>query len=90
MEQVEQVQERDIETFENDIAMYLRIFCEEQEIEDMRSASQSVYNACLRYIQRHVFKDKDILRDKNNIYNINNNIMSNYKKKKNELIHVKC
>ena len=50
MEQVEQVQERDIETFENDIAMYLRIFCEEQEIEDMRAASQSVYNACLRYI----------------------------------------
>ena len=45
MEQVEQVQ--DIETFENDIAMYLRIFCEEQEIEDMRAASQSVYNACL-------------------------------------------
>ena len=30
MEQVEQVQ--GIETFENDIAMYLRIFCEEQEI----------------------------------------------------------
>ena len=90
MEQVEQVQERDIETFENDIAMYLRIFCEEQEIEDMRSASQSVYNACLRYIQRHVFRDKDILRDKSNIYNINNNIMSNYNRYNYDLLSDIC
>ena len=90
MEQVEQVQERDIETFENDIAMYLRIFCEEQEIEDMRAASQSVYNACLRYIQRHVFRDKDILRDKSNIYNINNNIMSNYNRYNYDLLSDIC
>ena len=71
MEKVEATEDTQ-EVFENDIAMYLRIFCEEQEIEDMRAASQSVYNACLRYIQRHVFKDKDILRDKSNVYNINN------------------
>lgn len=88
MEQIEQVQ--GIETFENDIAMYLRIFCEEQQIEDMRAASQSVYNACLRYIQRHVFRDKDILRDKSNIYNINNNIMSNYNRYNYDLLNDIC
>jgi len=85
---MEQVQ--GIETFENDIAMYLRIFCEEQEIEDMRAASQSVYNACLRYIQRYVFRDKDILRDKSNIYNINNNIMSNYNRYNYDLLNDIC
>ena len=63
MEKVEAAEDT-LEVFENDIAMYLRIFCEEQEIDDMRAASQSVYNACLKYIQRNVFKDKDILRDK--------------------------
>lgn len=88
-EGMEQVQEN-METFENDIAMYLHIFCEEQEIDDMRAASQSVYNACLRYIQRHVFRDKDILRDKSNIYNINNIIMSNYNRYNYDLLNDIC
>ena len=50
MEKVEAAEDT-IEVFENDIAMYLRIFCEEQGIEDMRAASQSVYKLypnCIR------------------------------------------
>ena len=89
MEKVEAAEDTQ-EVFENDIAMYLRIFCEEQGIEDMRAASQSVYNACLKYIQRHVFKDKDILRDKSNIYNKNNNIMSNYNRYNYDLLNDIC
>lgn len=44
------------EVFENDITLYLRLFCEEQEIEDIRKESQSVWNGALMYINRHVFK----------------------------------
>lgn len=44
------------EVFENDIALYLKLFCEEQEIEDIRKESQSVWNGALMYINRHVFK----------------------------------
>jgi hypothetical protein len=44
-----------IEVFENDIALYLHMFQEEQNIEDLRTVPQSVWNACLMYIQRHVF-----------------------------------
>lgn len=90
MEQIEQVQENDIEVFENDIKTYFVMFCEEQNIEDMRTASQSVYNACLKYIQRNVFRDKDILRDKSNIYNINNSIMSNYNRYNYDLLNDIC
>ena len=90
MEQVEKVQENDIEVFENDIKTYFVMFCEEQNIEDMRAASQSVYNACLKYIQRNVFRDKDILRDKSNIYNINNSIMSNYNRYNYDLLNDIC
>lgn len=89
MEKVEAAEDTQ-EVFENDIAMYLRIFCEEQGIEDMRAASQSVYNACLKYIQRNVFKDKDILRDKSNVYNINNSIMSNYNRYNYDLLNDIC
>lgn len=69
---------QDIEVFENDIQLYLTMFCEENGIEDMKKESQSVWNSCLRYIYRNVFKNKNLLKQSNNIYNINNNIPSNY------------
>ena len=89
MEKVEEAKDT-MEVFENDIELNFKIFCEVNKIEDMRAASQSVYNACLRYIQRHVFKDKDILRDKRNIYNKNNNIMSNYNRYNYDLLNDIC
>lgn len=67
-----------VEVFENDIAMYLSMFCEENHIDNMKHESQSVWNSCLRYIYKHVFKDTNVLKSKDNIFNINNNIPSNY------------
>ena len=83
MEKVQE-QEQTAEVFENDIALYLKMFCEEQGIEDMRQASQSVWNAALMYIKRHVFNDKSILKmsaplegySNNNIYLNNSNCNS--------------
>lgn len=57
-----------IEVFENDIDLYLHMFQEEQNIEDLRAVTQNVWNACLMYIQRHVFTDRNNLKQKNNIY----------------------
>lgn len=77
MERVEH-QESTIEVFENDIDKYLHLFKDEQNIEDMRTIPQSVWNACLMYIQRHVFNSKDCLKQSNNIYNNNSIMDSNY------------
>ena len=62
-----------LEVFENDIDMYLNLFKEEQEIEDLRSVPQSVWNGALRYIYNHVFKNNSNLLKSHNIYDINNN-----------------
>lgn len=77
MEKV-QDQEQTVEVFENDISLYLSMFCEENGIEDMKKESQSVWNACLMYIQRHVFSNRDLLKQSNNIYNSNSIMDSNY------------
>ena len=77
MERVEHT-ESTIEVFENDIDLYLHQFQEEQEIEDLRAVPQSVWNACLMYIQRHVFNNRDLLKQSNNIYNSNSIMDSNY------------
>ena len=58
--------------------MYLTMFCEENGIEDMTKEPQSRWNACLTYIQRHVFNNKDLLKQSNNIYNSNSIMDSNY------------
>ena len=76
MEKV-QDQEQTIEVFENDIQLYLSMFCEENGIEDMAKEPQSRWNSCLHYIYKHVFAN-GCLKQSNNIYNINNNIPSNY------------
>lgn len=51
-----------IEIFENDIDKYLNLFCDEQNIDDLRLVPQSVWNACLMYIQKHVFANRDLLK----------------------------
>ena len=77
---MEKVQDQDqtIEVFENDMQLYLSMFCEEQGIEDMKKESQSVWNGALRYVRRHVFNNKDLLKQSNNIYNSNSIMDSNY------------
>ena len=54
----------EIEVYENDIEMYLNQFMIDNNIDDMRSASQSVWNACLMYICRYVFKGTDKLKSR--------------------------
>jgi hypothetical protein len=73
MERVQDA-EQTVEVFENDIDLYLKLFCEEQNIEDLKAESQSVWNAALMYVKRHVFPTSDTLKLKNNIIN-NNSIM---------------
>ena len=67
-----------IELYENDIDLYLHQFQDEQEIEDLRTVPQSVWNAALMYVQRHVFNDKSKLKQGNNIHNSNSIMDSNY------------
>ena len=66
------------EVFENDIQLYLTMFCEENDIESMKNESQSVWNSCLRYIYKHVFKGTDKLKHKDIILHDNTYVPSNY------------
>lgn len=74
-----QDQAQTAETFENDIALYLKMFCEEQGVENMRTAPQSVWNAALMYIKRHVFNVPGILKISKPLEGyINNNYNNQY------------
>lgn len=78
MEKIERVNSADntIDVFENDIDLYLHEFMETQGIEDMKRESQSVWNGALTYVYRNVFKgNKQILKQRNNIY-ADNTIMA--------------
>lgn len=78
MERVQET-ENTIEVFENDIQLYLSMFCEENAIEDMKKESQSVWNAALMYIKRHVFNDNSILKSSTPLNGyINNNYNNQY------------
>ena len=66
MERVEEYIQT-IDVFENQIEEYMRRFCEDQKIDDMAKEPQSKWNACLLFIRKHVFNDKDMLKDKNPI-----------------------
>lgn len=81
-----------LEVFENDIDMYLKLFKEEQEIEDLRTVPQSVWNGALMYVNRHVFKpNPQALKSSNKynteIYNNNTNITTNYNMYDYELVN---
>lgn len=79
MERIAADQKQDeIEVFENDIQLYLKMFCEEQKIKDIKKESQAVWNSALRYIYRHVFKDTDRLKSHTNISVNNNTIPSTF------------
>ena len=76
MEKVQE-QEQTMEVFENDIQMYLTMFCEENGIEDMKKESQSVWNAALMYIKRHVFNNNSVLKSSTPLSGYNNNNYNN-------------
>lgn len=89
MEKVQE-QEQTAEVFENDIQLYLSMFCEEKGIEDIKTESQSVWNGALRYIRKHVFGCPDILKSKDNINIYNNNIPSNFNAYNYEIVNSVC
>ena len=89
MERVQDA-EQTIEVFESDIDLYLKLFCEEQNIEDLKAESQSVWNAALMYIKRHVFNTSDILKSNNNIINNNSIMDSNYNQYNYDLVNSIC
>lgn len=66
------------EVYENDIDCFLKAYCEENKIENIKTESQAVWNSCLRYIYKHVFRDSNILKLRNNINNPNGIMSSNY------------
>lgn len=78
------------EVYDNDIDMYLKEFQKEQGIEDLRAASQNLWNAAMMYIQRHLFTDRDMLKQKNNIYNTNTIIPTNCNSYDYELLNNIC
>lgn len=76
MEIVREGHSEPIEVFENDIDMYIKLFCQEQDIKDLRAMPQSVWNGCMMYVRKNVFpKGSKRLKD-NAIYNIDNNIIN--------------
>lgn len=62
-----------VDVFENDIVLYLDMFCEEHKIVNMTKEPQSRWNAALMYINKHVFGDKRVLKRNNNISKDNTN-----------------
>lgn len=79
-----------IEVFENDIELYLQEFAERDLIDDYKSVPQSVWNAALRYVQKHVFANKEQLKSKSNINIYNNNIPSNFNAYNYEIVNSIC
>lgn len=79
MEKVQGQEVDRVEVFENDIEFYLKKFCEEQKIEDMKKEPQSVWNAALMYIRRNVFGSSSVLKDKTPINGYTNNSYTDYK-----------
>lgn len=67
-----------VEVFEDDIQLYLTMFCEENDIDNIKNESQSVWNSCLRYIYKHVFKGTNKLKSTTNIDNTNCIMPSTY------------
>lgn len=91
MERVEHT-ESTIDVFENDIDVFLKQFCAEQGIEDLRAVPQSVWNGALMYVNRHVFRPNPQALKSNNkyntdIYNNNINITTNYNMYNYELVN---
>lgn len=79
-----------VQIFENDIDFYLHRYMEENGIDNMKKESQSVWNAALMYVKRHVFNTTDVLKSHTNIVNINNPIKSNYNAYNYELVNNVC
>ena len=78
-----------IEVFEDDIQIAISLFCDENNISDLKDISQSVYNALLKYIYKHCFKGTNKLKS-DKLYSTCEQIMSNYNAYDIDLCHQLC
>ena len=90
MAEVERIEPDQIEVFDNKIAEYLYMFCEENDIKDLKTESQNVWNGALMYIRRYVFPDKSILKSNKRNTVDGNNIQSNYNAYDYEIVNSIC
>lgn len=59
-----------VDVFKDDIDMYINLWMEERDIEDLCKISQNRWYNCCKYIYEHVFKvNPKYLKDDNNINN---------------------
>lgn len=59
-----------VDVFKDDIDMYINLWMEERNIEDLCKISQNRWYNCCKYIYEHVFKvNQKYLKDDNNINN---------------------
>lgn len=52
----------DPEVYENDIEMYIKLYCEECNIDNLKSESQIVWNGALRYVAKKMFRYRENLK----------------------------
>lgn len=87
---MERIAENQIEVFDNKIAEALAMFCEENEIKNLKAESQNVWNGALMYIRRYAFPDKSILKSNKRNTVDGNNIQSNYNAYNYDLVNNIC
>lgn len=64
------IENAEIEVYKDDIDMYIHLWMEERNIEDLCKISQNRWYNCCKYIYEHVFKvNPKYLKDDNNINN---------------------
>ena len=79
-----EVQPEPQEVFKNDIELYLKIFCEENDFKSPHDMTQANWNAALMFIKSHVFKDRKCLKVSGPLKGYKNNNYDNYYKHLNE------
>lgn len=66
----QEINNNTVDVFKSDIDMYINLWMEERNIEDMCGVSQNRWYNCCKYIYEHVFKmNPKYLKDDNNINN---------------------
>lgn len=66
----QEINNNTVDVFKSDIDMYINLWMEERNIEDLCKVSQNRWYNCCKYIYEHVFKvNPKYLKDDNNINN---------------------
>lgn len=66
----QEINNNTVDVFKSDIDMYIHLWMEERNIEDLCKVSQNRWYNCCKYIYEHVFKvNPKYLKDDNNINN---------------------